>query len=174
PILLLTATKNNLKNFTASLSLGGSISKRTYRQQGWEGLNFKVPGIYDISNVTQVTPYYSLTKREIQSVYASGEVGYKNYLFLNVTGRNDWSSTLGENNYSFFYPSIGSGFIFTDAFKLHSKVLTYGKLRASYAQAGNDAEPYLTLSGYYLGSTPFDGRSLAYQSNTIALFDLKN
>ena len=173
--VLLTATKNNLKNFTASLSLGGSISKRSYRQQGWEGLGFKVPDIYDITNVTQVTPYYSLSKREIQSVYASGEVGYKNYLFLNATGRNDWSSTLGEKNYSFFYPSIGSSFIFTDAFNLRSKVLTYGKLRASYAQAGNDAaEPYFTLSGYYLSNTPFDGRSLAYQSNTIALFDLKN
>jgi TonB-linked SusC/RagA family outer membrane protein len=172
--VLLTATKNNMKNFTASVSLGAALSNRNYRQQGWEGLDFKVPGIYDISNARQVTPYYSSVEREIQSVYASGEVGYKNYLFLNVTGRNDWSSTLGENNYSFFYPSIGSSFIFTDALNLKSKVLTYGKLRASYAQAGNDANPYLTQSGYALSPTTYNGRTLAYQSNTIALFDLKN
>src|SRR4029079_6387307 len=133
-----------------SLSIGASASKRSYRQQGWTGLDFKVPGIYDISNARQVTPYYSFIKREIQSVYASGEVGYKNYLFLNLTGRNDWSSTLGENNNSFFYPSIGSSFVFTDSFKLQSRVLTYGKLRASYAEAGNDGAPYLTQSGYYL------------------------
>ena len=172
--VLLTATKNNLKNLTASLSVGAAISKRSYRQQGWEGLDFKVPGIYDISNARQVTPYYSLVEREIQSVYASGEIGYKNYLFLNITGRNDWSSTLGENNYSFFYPSVGGSFVFTDAFNLHSKILTYGKLRASYALAGNDGDAYLTQSGYYLGTTPFNGQSLAYQSNTIALFNLKN
>ena len=172
--VLLTATKNNLENFTASLSIGASASKRSYRQQGWTGLDFKVPGIYDISNARQVTPYYSFIKREIQSVYASGEVGYKNYLFLNLTGRNDWSSTLGENNHSFFYPSVGTGFIFTNALNINSKILTYGKLRASYAEAGNDGDAYLTQSGYYLGSVPFNGQSLAYQSNTIALFDLKN
>lgn len=172
---LLTASKDDLiKNFSTSLSLGASISKRSYRLQGWGGSDFRVAGIYDVSNLRNVIPYYSLREREIQSVYASGEVGYKNFLYLNLAGRNDWSSTLGKNNYSFFYYSVGGSFVFTDAFKIQSKVLTYGKLRASYAQAGNDASPYLTQSGYFLGSTPFNGQSLAYQSGTIALFDLKN
>jgi len=172
--VLLTATKNNIKNFAASFSLGASLSKRSYRQQGWEGTDFKVPGIYHISNARNVVPYYSLEEREIQSVYFAGEVGYKNYLFLNVTGRNDWSSTLGEDNYSFFYPSVSSSFVFSDAFNMQSKVFSYGKVRASYALAGNDGRPYLTKSGYFLGSTPFNGQSLASQSNTIPLFDLKN
>ena len=172
--VLLTATSNNMENFTASLSLGAAISKRSYRQQSWTGTDFKVPGIYHISNARVVTPYYSLDKRELQSVYFSGEVGYKNYLFLNVTGRNDWSSTLGTNNHSFFYPSIGGSFVFTDAFKMNSSVLTSGKIRASFAEAGNDGAAYLTNSGYFLASTPFNGQSLAYQSNTIALYDLKN
>jgi TonB-linked SusC/RagA family outer membrane protein len=172
--VLLTATKNNIKNITASASIGASLSKRSYREQGWDGDNFKVPGIYDVSNLRNVIPTYSLRKREMQSAYFSGELGYKNYLFLNVTGRNDWSSTLGEDNYSFFYPSVGAGFVFTDAFKLQSRVLTYGKIRASYAEAGNDGDVYLTNSGYTLGSIPFNGQSLAYQSNQIALFDLKN
>ena len=173
--VLLTASKENLStNFSGSLSLGASLSKRSYRQQGWEGTDFKVPGIYHISNTRNVIPQYSFVNREIQSVYASGEIGFKNYLFFNVTGRNDWSSTLGENNYSFFYPSVSTSLVFTDAFNLHSKVLTFGKVRASYAQAGNDGAAYLTQAGYTLGSTPFNGQSLAYQSNTIALFDLKN
>ena len=172
--VLLTATKNNMKNFSASLSVGAAISKRNYRQQGWVGTDFIVPGIYHISNARNVIPSYSLVRREIQSVYGSGEVGYKDYLFLYVTGRNDWSSVLGKNNYSFFYPSISSSFVFTDAFNLHSKILTYGKVRASYAQAGNDGASYLTQSGYFLGSTPFNGQSLAFQSNSIPLFDLKN
>jgi outer membrane receptor protein involved in Fe transport len=173
--VLLTASKENLSpNFSGSLSVGGSLSKRSYREQGWEGTDFKVPGIYHISNTRNVIPRYSFVNREIQSVYASGELGFKNYLFFNVTGRNDWSSTLGEDNYSFFYPSVSTSFIFTDAFNMHSKVLSLGKVRASYAQAGNDGRPYLTQSGYTLSSTPFDGQSLAYQNNQIALFDLKN
>jgi TonB-linked SusC/RagA family outer membrane protein len=173
--VLLTANKSDLiKNFSTSLSLGASLSKRNYRQQGWVGTDFKVAGIYDISNAGHVEPFYSFVKREMQSVYFSGEIGYKNYLFLNVTGRNDWSSTLGKDNYSFFYPSVGASFVFTDALNLQSKVLTYGKVRASYAQAGNDGLPYLTKSGYTLSNTPYNGQSLAYQSNTIALFDLKN
>ena len=172
---LLTASKDDLiKNFSTSLSLGASISKRSYRLQGWGGSDFRVAGIYDVSNLRNVTPYYSLQEREIQSVYAAGEIGYKNFLYLNLAGRNDWSSTLGKNNYSFFYYSVGGSFVFTDAFKMQSKVLTYGKLRASYAQAANDASPYLTQSGYFLNSTPFNGQSMAYQSGTIALFDLKN
>ncbi len=173
--VLLTASKENLsKNFSGSLSLGASLSKRSYRQQGWEGTDFKVPDIYHISNTRNVIPQYSFVSREIQSVYASGELGFKNYLYLDVTGRNDWSSTLGENNYSFFYPSVSTSFIFTDAFDIHSRVLTLGKVRASYAEAGNDGSAYLTESGYTLDSTPFNGQSLAYQSSTIALFDLKN
>ena len=173
--VLLTAAKENLsRNFSGSLSVGASLSNRSYREQSWEGTDFKVPGIYHISNTRNVIPTFSFVNREIQSVYAAGELGFKNYLFLNVTGRNDWSSTLGENNYSFFYPSVSASLVFTDAFNLHSKVLTFGKVRASYAQAGNDGAAYLTQSGYSLGNTPFNGQSLAYQSNTIALFDLKN
>ncbi|MEO6730182.1 MAG: SusC/RagA family TonB-linked outer membrane protein [Ferruginibacter sp.] len=173
--VLLTASKEKLfKNFSASLSIGASLLQRNYRTQSWDARTFKVPGIYDVSNTKDVFPNYSLVRREMQSAYFSGEIGYKNYLFLNVTGRNDWSSTLGENNYSFFYPSMTGSFIFTDAFHMRSKVLTYGKLRASYATAGNDASPYLTKTGYLFNSIPYNGQYAATESNTIALFDLKN
>jgi TonB-linked SusC/RagA family outer membrane protein len=173
--ILLTASKDNLiKNFSASLSVGGYLLKRSNRAEGWEGTNFKVPGIYHVSNARDVVPNYRLVNKELQSVYFSGEIGYKEYLFFNVTGRNDWSSTLGDDNYSFFYPSVSTSFVFTDAFKLNSKVLTFGKVRASYALAGNDADAYLTQSGYFLNSTAYNGQSLAYPGNTIALFDLKN
>ena len=95
--VLLTASKDNIaKNFNASLALGGSLLKRSYRVQGWNGVDFKVPGIYDITNLRNVTPYYSFEQREMQSAYFSGDIGYKEFLFLNVTGRNDWSSVLGK------------------------------------------------------------------------------
>ena len=173
--VLLTASKDNIaKNFNAAVSVGASLLKTSHRIQGWNGIDFKVPGIYDISNLSNVTPYYSFVQREMQSAYFSGDLGYKEFLFLTITGRNDWSSVLGVGNFSFFYPSVSSSFIFTEAFKLQSRVLTFGKVRASYAQAGNDGASYLTKSGYFLGSTPFNGQSLAFQSNNIPLFDLKN
>ncbi|MEO8764534.1 MAG: SusC/RagA family TonB-linked outer membrane protein [Ginsengibacter sp.] len=173
--VLLTASKNDLgNNFSGSISLGASLLKRSNQLQGWDGNTLKVPGIYDISNAQNIKPYYSLLEKELQSVYAAGQIGYKNYLFLDITGRNDWSSTLGTNNYSFFYPSVGSSLIFTDAFKIHSKVLDFGKVRLSYAAAGNDAAAYLTESGYILNSTPIDGQSYASLDDNIPLFTLKN
>lgn len=172
--ILLTASKTDADNFSFSLSLGAYILKRESSLQGWDARNFKAPGIYDISNTKEVLPYSSLVQRELQSVFFAGQIGYKNYLFLDITGRNDWSSTLGTDNYSFFYPSVGAGFSFTEAFDIESGVLTFGKVRASYAQAGNDASPYLTQSGYNAYTTTFNGQSYASQSTTIPLFDLKN
>jgi len=173
--VLISAAKNNiLKNFSASLSVGGLLTTRNYRRQSWDARSLKVPGIYDVSNARNVTPFYSDVKRENQSVYLSGEIGYKNYAFLDFTGRKDWSSTLGTDNYGFIYPSISGSFIFTDAFKISPSILSYGKARASYAHAGNDAAPYLTQTGFYFNSVPYNGQSSAYISNTVALFDLKN
>ncbi|MEP7258850.1 MAG: hypothetical protein ABI687_10680, partial [Flavitalea sp.] len=173
--VLLTASKNNIvKNFNASVSVGASITKRNYRTQSWDAQVFKIPGIFDVSNAKNVYPYYSNVNRENQSVYVTSQIGYKNFAFLDLTGRNDWSSTLGQNNYSFFYPSVNGSLVFTDAFKINSSVLSFGKLRASYAEAGNDASPYLTNSGYSFNSVTYNGQSSALGSNTISLFDLKN
>lgn len=172
--IILTASKQDAGNFSFSVSLGGYLLKRERSLQGWDARNFKAEGIYDISNTKDVRPYYSLVKRELQSIFFTGQIGYKNYLFLDVTGRNDWSSTLGVNNYSFFYPSVSASFSFVDAFPIEREVLSFGKIRASYAEAGNDADPYLTQSGYTAYTTTFNGQNYASQSNTIPLFDLKN
>jgi TonB-linked SusC/RagA family outer membrane protein len=173
--VLLSAVKNNFfKNFSGSLSIGASITRRNYRSQSWDAQSFKIPGIYDVSNAKTVYPNFSNIKRENQSVYVSGQVGYKNFLFLDLTGRNDWSSTLGQKYYSFFYPSVTGSFVFTDALSIYPSVLSFGKLRASYAEAGNDASPYLTQSGFQFNSASYNGQNSAYASNTISLFDLKN
>lgn len=172
--IVLTASKQNADNFSLSVSLGGYLLKRERSLQAWDARNFKVEGIYDVSNATDIRPSYELVKRELQSIFFTGQVGYKNYLFLDVTGRNDWSSTLGVNNYSFFYPSVGASFSFLDAFPIETDILSFGKVRLSYAEAGNDADPYLTKSGYTAYTTTYNGQSYASQSNTIPLFDLKN
>ena len=83
-----------------------------------------------------------VSNKIIYSAYGSVSTGYKNYLYVDVTGRNDWSSTLPSGNNSYFYPSVGGSFVFTDAIKqLKGNILSFGKLRASYAIVGNDVSP---------------------------------
>ncbi|WP_299390554.1 SusC/RagA family TonB-linked outer membrane protein [uncultured Gelidibacter sp.] len=110
------------------------------------GQNFQAPDLWSINNTELSThrAFNNLTERRLVGAFASINASYDNMLFLTLTGRNDWSSTLPVKNNSFFYPSAGLSFIFTelDAFKGKSDVLTYGKLRASVAQVGKDANPY--------------------------------
>jgi len=81
--------------------------------------------------------------RRLLGAYADVTLGFRDYLFLNLTARNDWSSTLPKDNNSYFYPSANLSFVFTDAFNINSGILSYGKLRASAASVGSDANPYL-------------------------------
>ncbi len=131
-------------------------------------------GAYHVSNAQDIRPFNNLSEREIQSLYFMGQLAYKNYLFLDVTGRNDWSSTLGTGNNSFFYPSVSLGWAFTDAFEISSNILTFGKLRASWAQVGNDSDPYLTRNNYASYTTSYNGQGYASMSRVIPAFDLKN
>jgi len=119
-----------------------------------------VPDLFTISNVkgSPVVSMYDYEK-ETNSVYFAANGSYKNFLFLGVTGRNDWSSTLPSENRSYFYPSVSTGFILTEAFDMDSDVLSFAKLRASWAQVGGDTGAY-KLSRTYSAS--------AY--NNIAMF----
>ena len=101
-----------------------------------------VSGLYNPANALSTNNQRFESIRRLVGVFADVGLSYKDYLFVNVTGRNDWSSTLPVDNRSFFYPGISSSFIFTDAFKLDGVVLSYGKLRASYAIVGSDEAPY--------------------------------
>ena len=173
--IILTATKDLSTDFTLSGSVGGSYLKQTRDNMFLDGRNFKAPGVYHISNAQDIRPSTYLTRKVMQSVFFTSQLAYKNYLFLDVTGRNDWSSALGRENYSFFYPSVSTSFVFTDAFSgLQNNILSFGKIRASWAQVGNDSDPYLTKSGYSSYTTTFAGQGMASMSNQIPLFDLKN
>lgn len=172
--VMLTANKKVSENFSMNGVLGASV--RTYRSEGmfWDAREFKAKDVWDVSNFNDVRPSSSLYEKEMQSVFFTGQVAYKNFLFVDVTGRNDWSSALGVDNQSFFYPSVSTSFVFTDAINMSKNVLSFGKLRASWAQVGNDSSPYLTRRGYGLGTTGFNGLPYASKSGTIPLWDLKN
>jgi TonB-linked SusC/RagA family outer membrane protein len=125
-----------------------------------------VPDIFAISNV-KGTPGVGNYKSEYetQSAYFAANGSYKNYLFLGITGRNDWSSTLPSSSRSFFYPSISVGFSVTDAFKLQSEKLSYLKLRASWARVGGATDPYQLSRTYSAASY----NSTSYFSPTSTL-----
>ncbi len=173
--IILTATKELSSQISGNLSVGSSILHQERNNQSIDGRVFKAPGVYDVSNCTDIRPYTWLSRKQMQSVFFTGQLAYNNYLFLDVTGRNDWSSALGINNYSFFYPSVSTSFVFTDAFpSLAGNVLTFGKVRASWAQVGNDSDPYLTRNGYASTTTTYAGQPISWMNSTIPLFDLKN
>ena len=93
------------------------------------------------------SPSDNISHKEVRSLYGSLSLNYKGWWNVDVTGRNDWSSTLPEGNNSFFYPSVSTAFVFTDALGMND-FLSSGKVRASWTRVGNDTDPYQLTSGY--------------------------
>ncbi|MEX2568042.1 MAG: TonB-dependent receptor [Cyclobacteriaceae bacterium] len=155
--VLLTATGDLSNDFNGTLSIGANHLNRNQEVVQVRGENLDIPDLYHINNAALVFPRNYSIRKQMNSVYFQSQLAFRNYLFLEITGRNDWSSTLGVDNQSFFYPSVSTSFAFTDALEMDSPILTFGKFRASYAEAGNDADPYLTRAGYSLSTQTFDG-----------------
>ena len=126
-----------------------------------------VPNFFAISNVAG-NPTYSLTTRhkKTNSVFGSANIGFRSWLFLDVTARNDWTSALSKDNWSYFYPSVGLGFIFTEAFQMQSSVLSFGKLRASWAQVGSDTDEY-SLSRTFGSSVAINNLNQSFYNGTL-------
>jgi len=145
-------------DFSIKAILGHNVNQRTTRRHAYDGKVIMVPGIYDITNTRDLVPLSGgFSQRRLYAVFADISLSYKSWLYLNLVGRNDWSSTLPKENRSYFYPAISTSFIFTDALGIKSDILSSGKLRASYAQVGNDADPYSLANVFYLGD-PFTGK----------------
>lgn len=99
-------------------------------------------GIYNPANALSVNNERFESQRRLIGGYFDLGFNFRDFLYLNVTGRNDWSSTLPIENRSFFYPGVSTSFIFTEAFGIDKDILSFGKFRASFAQVGNDTGPY--------------------------------
>lgn len=171
---MLSAVRDLNADFSSSLSVGGNYLYRQREHTGNVGSNLSVPNLYHISNANSINNIYDLNRREMQSLFAMGQIGYRDYVYLDLSARNDWSSTLGLENQSFFYPAASMSLVFSDAFNIDSPILTFGRLRASYAQTGNDADPYRTSSGFNLSSIDYNGARMTTIPGTIPLLDLKN
>jgi TonB-linked SusC/RagA family outer membrane protein len=167
-----TIDKKVTPDLQATLRLGNEIFEDSYNSIRTTGSNFVTPGFYNFNNTTLLTIAEATSMRRLVGVYGDLTLDYKSFLYLNVTGRKDWSSALPTGNNSFFYPSVNLSFVFNDVLNLPSQ-LSYGKFRAAFGQVGKDTSPYLT-SVTYTGATgfPLNGqvgyvRSAARGSNEL-------
>ncbi|HET6556501.1 MAG TPA: SusC/RagA family TonB-linked outer membrane protein [Prolixibacteraceae bacterium] len=131
-----------------NILLGNNINERTGKRLTTISKGLVVPEYYNVANISgsaEVSTNEYI--RRLVGAYAQIDLSYNNYLFLQLNARKDWSSTLPIGNNSFFYPGANLGFVFTDLME-KNPFLTYGKIRASYAYAGNDADPY-QIDPYY-------------------------
>lgn len=131
-----------------------------------------VPGVYSLNNSRVALQYgQTNTEKEINSVFSAAQIAYNDYWFIDITARNDWSSTLPKGNNSYFYPSISSGFVVSEAFSM-PKWLSYAKIRAGIAQVGNDTDPYQLTQPFNAAGSFGDAFTYA-ESSVLTNPDLK-
>ncbi len=195
--LLLTGNFNFLNNFSLKAILGGTNRTSKYRDTYITALNLSIPDFYDISNGTGALQgrydYYDGAKAVYADVadaqdyinygfFGDFTLGFNNYLFLNFSGRNDWTSTLGKGNNNYFYPAFGLSFVLTDAIEglKNNNILSYAKVTASNSTVYNDLAPYQinerfskhgsfpfgTIGGFELGGTTVDANIKKERLNT--------
>lgn len=140
-----SVTKKLSEDFVLRVNAGMNYQQRFTERTTVDGTGIIVPGLYDISNVNTAVPTKGESQTRLLGLFGDAQITYRDYLSLNVTARNDWSSTLPKKNRSFLYPSANLSFVFTDALKLENSVLTSGKLRANVASVGKSADPYSIL-----------------------------
>jgi TonB-linked SusC/RagA family outer membrane protein len=135
---------------------GGSVRDDKSAVDAQWGRDFLEPNFVSVNNAGVQTAKSTIAQRRLMSAFGSVTADYNDYLFLTVTGRNDWTSTIPTPRNSFFYPSVSTSFIFSDAFPSLKNVMT-GKLRAAYAEVGRDARPYAYRPSLINKTTSYGG-----------------
>jgi TonB-linked SusC/RagA family outer membrane protein len=148
----LTANKSLTKDIGMNLVLGNEFLDTYSRSLTITGNSIVIGGFNHISNTSVQIPNENVSRGRLVGFFANGEFSYKNYLFLNASIRNDVVSNMPVDNNSFLYPSIGAGFVFTDAFNISSDILSYGKVRASFAEVGQAGPLFVSQNVYVRGN----------------------
>ncbi|HEY0244544.1 MAG TPA: SusC/RagA family TonB-linked outer membrane protein [Mucilaginibacter sp.] len=154
-------------DFSFNATVGGNHFPSTFQSFNESVTNFYIRGLYTINNGVTITPSYNLSKSTINSLYGTAEFSWKNLLYLNVTGRDDWFSVFSEQNQRYFYPSVSGSFVFSELLK-NTPWLNFGKVRASFAQTGSQGTvgPYATNLTYGLSTNTFNGLPLGTINGT--------
>ncbi|MET4075475.1 SusC/RagA family TonB-linked outer membrane protein [Hymenobacter sp. UYCo722] len=172
---LLNYTRS-LGSFSLDVSAGGNRLDQQTSFDQFQALTLAQPGVYKLNNAASpVQVYQQSGRKRINSLYALAKLGYKNVLFVDITGRNDWSSALATPtstaNTAFFYPSASASWVLSNQFQLPA-VVSFAKVRASVANVGNDTSPYQT-AGVYTSRNPVFSQPAFSDQSTIANTNLK-
>lgn len=134
-------------DFDLGLMLGTTAESTERLNQTHWGYNFVTPGTVSFTNIADGNKFFNdaTTQKRLVGVYGEARASYKSLAYLTFTGRNDWSSTLPLDNRSYFYSSVSGALVFTELLPKND-ILSFGKVRASWAQVGKDADPYATLT----------------------------
>lgn len=167
---LLTGDFKFYDSFTLKAIAGGTVFSTDSRDSEIRANNLSIPGFYDISNGTgALEGTVNESVKRYYGFFGDLTLGYKNYLFLNFSGRNDWTSTLAKGNNSYFYPAVGLSFVVTDAIESlkNNEILSSAKVTVSNSTVYNDLSPY-RINETYSQSTgyPFGGVNGFFLSNT--------
>lgn len=176
---LLKAQKDNIfGEFGASATIGGNLMDRENRGMSASQSQLLIPNLFDLNNAKSDKPSVSesYSHRKMNSLYGSAQINYGGWIFLDVTFRNDWTSTLSPANRSYLYPSVSLSWVITDMINKYGTLpswLSFAKIRGSYAEVGNDMSPYQLYNVYTMGT---DARSKPIINSQSTLYndDVKN
>ena len=158
---LISAQKDHLINkFGGTMTFGGNLMERKSTGLKGDATKLTVPNLFNLLNSSKNDRNFKETynHKKINSLYGTLGINYDGWIFLDATFRNDWSSALSKENRSFFYPSISASWIISDMVGKIGKMMpswfTYAKVRASFAQVGNDMDAYQLYNYYEISSDP--------------------
>jgi len=155
---LLMFNKQVNEKLKVSANFGGNMRYHTSDYMSIFGEDFKIPTKPTVASAGNLVPAYTpLVEKRVNSLYGTATVSYDDFIYLGVTGRNDWSSTLPENNWSYFYPSVSLSVLLNRFIDPDAKILDYLKVRGSWAQVGGDTGPYQLNLTYNLSQNGYLG-----------------
>lgn len=156
-------------DLSVEANAGGNVRNESFfRNQGNSNNGLVVPDLFTMANSRNPASFSDYREfKKVNSVYARGSFGFKELVYLEWSARNDWSSALPKNANSYFYPSVGMSFVFSELTANALPFLSYGKFRASWAQVGSDLSPYQLALNYSLGAQQFSGNPLMATPNRL-------
>jgi TonB-linked SusC/RagA family outer membrane protein len=169
--VLIGVNKDITSKLTLNLNAGANLLQKNDKVNDVTASNFAFPFVYNPATAATKNSTVTEYKKEVHSVYGALELAYNNTLYLNLTDRNDWSSTLPKANNSYNYPSATISYVFSENVK--TNWLNFGKLRAGYAQVGGDADEYKTALYYNTMGNTINGVYIGDISNNIPNKTLK-
>jgi len=164
---LVTFNKSFYEDFNLRAIVGHNFNQRTSDAQSYQGTEYVVFDIDDMDNTNNVVPFGgTYEQRRLFGVFGDVSLSYKDWAFLGITARNDWSSTLPKDNRSYFYPAITGSLVLSDALGISGPAISSLKVRGAWSQVGNDTDPYQLTPVYlindYYNITPYPTAQLPF------------